>query len=129
MARERVETVTTCSACGGDDVPFKPTQGRPVFCKECFQSRNSPGPEALARRPRLVDPSIDQSACAGGSKRFAQRCVSSRTHSSGAFHMQIEERPLEMIVLDLKGKITWAKATNCSRTRSTVCEPGQKKSS
>src|SRR5687767_5732673 len=42
--RERVETTTTCSACGKDTtVPFKPTQGRPVFCKECFQSRKFAG--------------------------------------------------------------------------------------
>ena len=40
MARERVETVTNCSACGKQTtVPFRPTQGRPVFCKECFQAR------------------------------------------------------------------------------------------
>jgi CxxC-x17-CxxC domain-containing protein len=39
-ARERVETSATCSACGKDTtVPFRPTQGRPVFCKDCFQSR------------------------------------------------------------------------------------------
>ena len=44
MGRERVETVTTCSACGKETtVPFKPTQGRPVFCKECFQSRKFAG--------------------------------------------------------------------------------------
>ena len=44
MARERVETVTKCSACGKETtVPFKPTQGRPVFCKECFQSRKFAG--------------------------------------------------------------------------------------
>jgi len=43
-ARERVETAATCSACGKDTtVPFKPTQGRPVFCKECFQSRKFAG--------------------------------------------------------------------------------------
>jgi CxxC-x17-CxxC domain-containing protein len=42
--RERVETVTTCSNCGKETtVPFKPTQGRPVFCKECFQSRKFAG--------------------------------------------------------------------------------------
>jgi len=42
--RERVETITTCSACGKETtVPFKPTQGRPVFCKECFQSRKFAG--------------------------------------------------------------------------------------
>ncbi len=44
VARERVETVTNCSACGRETtVPFKPTQGRPVFCKECFQSRKFAG--------------------------------------------------------------------------------------
>lgn len=40
VVRERVETQTVCSACGKDTtVPFKPTQGRPVFCRECFQHR------------------------------------------------------------------------------------------
>ncbi len=42
--RERVETTTTCSACGKETtVPFRPTQGRPVFCKECFQQRKFAG--------------------------------------------------------------------------------------
>ena len=44
MARERVETTTNCSACGKETtVPFRPTQGRPVFCKECFQQRKFVG--------------------------------------------------------------------------------------
>ena len=43
-ARERVETHTTCSACGKETtVPFRPTQGRPVFCRECFQQRKFAG--------------------------------------------------------------------------------------
>ncbi len=34
----KVETRTVCSNCGKETtVPFKPTQGRPVFCRECFQ--------------------------------------------------------------------------------------------
>jgi CxxC-x17-CxxC domain-containing protein len=34
----RSETRTTCSACGTETtVPFKPTQGRPVLCRACFQ--------------------------------------------------------------------------------------------
>jgi len=38
----RVETRTTCSQCGKDTtVPFKPTQGRPVLCRECFQERRA----------------------------------------------------------------------------------------
>ena len=39
---QRVETTTTCSQCGKETtVPFKPTQGRPVFCRECFQQRRT----------------------------------------------------------------------------------------
>jgi CxxC-x17-CxxC domain-containing protein len=42
--RERVETAATCSACGKETtVPFKPTQGRPVFCRDCFQQRKVAG--------------------------------------------------------------------------------------
>ncbi len=28
----------TCADCGGAcTVPFKPTEGRPVYCRDCFQ--------------------------------------------------------------------------------------------
>ena len=38
----RVETRTTCSQCGKETtVPFRPTQGRPVFCCECFSQRRT----------------------------------------------------------------------------------------
>jgi CxxC-x17-CxxC domain-containing protein len=31
---------TTCSECGEEcEVPFKPTEGRPVYCKECFRKK------------------------------------------------------------------------------------------
>jgi len=34
----KTETRTTCSQCGKETtVPFRPTQGRPVLCRECFQ--------------------------------------------------------------------------------------------
>lgn len=39
---QRTETSTTCSQCGKQTtVPFKPTQGRPVYCRECFQQRRT----------------------------------------------------------------------------------------
>lgn len=39
----RTETRTSCSACGIETtVPFKPTQGRPVLCRLCFQQKKSP---------------------------------------------------------------------------------------
>jgi CxxC-x17-CxxC domain-containing protein len=29
---------TTCSDCGKEtEVPFKPTEGRPVYCRDCYQ--------------------------------------------------------------------------------------------
>jgi CxxC-x17-CxxC domain-containing protein len=42
-ARVRPETRTVCSQCGAETtVPFKPTQGRPVLCRSCFQQQKSP---------------------------------------------------------------------------------------
>jgi CxxC-x17-CxxC domain-containing protein len=30
----------TCSECGKEcEVPFKPTEGRPVFCRDCFMKK------------------------------------------------------------------------------------------
>lgn len=32
----------TCSECGQQtEVPFNPTPGKPVFCRDCFQSRKA----------------------------------------------------------------------------------------
>ncbi len=32
-----------CSECGKDtEVPFQPTPGKPVYCRDCFQSRRPP---------------------------------------------------------------------------------------
>lgn len=43
--RVRAETRTTCSACGMETtVPFKPTQGRPVLCRACFQKQMKAAP-------------------------------------------------------------------------------------
>jgi CxxC-x17-CxxC domain-containing protein len=36
----RTETRTECSECGvSTTVPFKPTQGRPVLCRQCFKNK------------------------------------------------------------------------------------------
>jgi CxxC-x17-CxxC domain-containing protein len=40
QAHVKTETRTTCSNCGKETtVPFRPTQGRPVLCRECFQQQ------------------------------------------------------------------------------------------
>jgi CxxC-x17-CxxC domain-containing protein len=39
----RTETRTECSECGiSTTVPFKPTQGRPVLCRQCFKNKRAP---------------------------------------------------------------------------------------
>lgn len=39
---EREMHKAKCSECGNDcEVPFKPTEGKPVYCKECYQKRKS----------------------------------------------------------------------------------------
>jgi CxxC-x17-CxxC domain-containing protein len=39
---DKIETTTVCSQCGRETtVPFEPKQGRPVYCRECFQGRKA----------------------------------------------------------------------------------------
>ncbi|MBV8671837.1 MAG: zinc-ribbon domain containing protein [Acidobacteriaceae bacterium] len=51
VAGSRPETRTVCSQCGAETtVPFKPTQGRPVLCRQCFQQKAStPLPSPVSR--------------------------------------------------------------------------------
>jgi CxxC-x17-CxxC domain-containing protein len=66
----RTETRTECSECGiQTTVPFKPTQGRPVLCRQCFQAKNkaavAPSPQvaaAIAASPMV--PAADKAAAA-----------------------------------------------------------------
>ncbi|MHB1022250.1 MAG: zinc-ribbon domain containing protein [Acidobacteriaceae bacterium] len=50
----RTETRTSCSDCGIETtVPFKPTQGRPVLCRLCFQQKKGPmtaSPEQMSQQ-------------------------------------------------------------------------------
>jgi CxxC-x17-CxxC domain-containing protein len=63
----RTETRTTCSECGIETtVPFKPTQGRPVLCRGCFQTKGqavataipAEGNGAAAPTPELVGAAV-----------------------------------------------------------------------
>ena len=58
----RTETRTECSACGIETtVPFKPTQGRPVLCRSCFQMKRVPSGVSAAAN---LDSSAAQVAAA-----------------------------------------------------------------
>lgn len=42
---DRPKHKITCSSCGKEaEVPFKPTEGRAVYCRECFASRRQDRP-------------------------------------------------------------------------------------
>jgi len=81
----RTETRTECSECGvSTTVPFKPTQGRPVLCRQCFKSkrpataaptdtvaRTVPG-GAPGGSPTLVPPQVSAVAEATEAELIAQ---------------------------------------------------------
>lgn len=67
----RTETRTHCSECGVETtVPFKPTQGRPVLCRQCFQDKqravatavSDTGIERPAASRSLVDDAMKHAA-------------------------------------------------------------------
>ena len=52
----RTETRTECSECHIETtVPFKPTQGRPVLCRQCFQGKRPVPPAIAAANPVSFD--------------------------------------------------------------------------
>jgi CxxC-x17-CxxC domain-containing protein len=59
-AMARTETRTECSECHIETtVPFKPTQGRPVLCRQCFQGKRAPmAMETVAVVPLPMVPEV-----------------------------------------------------------------------
>jgi CxxC-x17-CxxC domain-containing protein len=62
----RAETRTRCSVCGQETtVPFRPTQGRPVLCRACFeQQRRTPATQSAVGGQTVVA-AMAQPATAG----------------------------------------------------------------
>ena len=53
--RERELHHAICSECGAEtEVPFVPSAGRPIFCRNCFQSRKGGAKTAANPRRRTV---------------------------------------------------------------------------
>ena len=58
----RTETRTECSDCGVETtVPFKPTQGRPVLCRQCFQLKSRAVASAQAELAAAATPALTAS--------------------------------------------------------------------
>jgi CxxC-x17-CxxC domain-containing protein len=55
----RTETRTHCSECGIETtVPFKPTQGRPVLCRQCFKNKRPAEPVTASAEPAAAAPAV-----------------------------------------------------------------------
>jgi CxxC-x17-CxxC domain-containing protein len=51
----RTETRTECSECHIETtVPFKPTQGRPVLCRQCFQTKRAQAASTPATAAEMI---------------------------------------------------------------------------
>lgn len=54
LSGERPLFAAVCSACGKDtQVPFKPTPGKPVYCRDCYAKR---GGHSGQRSSTLLEP-------------------------------------------------------------------------
>jgi len=89
----RTETRTECSACGVETtVPFKPTQGRPVLCRSCFQMKRVP--TAVAAVAAMDSPSQQVAAAeAAIDQAFATAAAEAEQTSSAATTEMIAEAP------------------------------------
>jgi len=69
----RTETRTECSACGIETtVPFKPTQGRPVLCRSCFQLKRVPA--GVAAVANLNSPGAQVQAASAALDKALAKC-------------------------------------------------------
>ena len=54
VPRERIMHKAICADCNAScEVPFKPSSGRPVYCKECFVKRRNGGQPKDAGVPKV----------------------------------------------------------------------------
>lgn len=65
-------TNVTCTKCGkAASVPFVPTPGRPVFCRDCFQRAPAPSAGGYRGPPRFGDaPRAPRAPVPGARKRM-----------------------------------------------------------
>lgn len=92
----RTETRTECSACGIETtVPFKPTQGRPVLCRSCFQlKRVPPGVAAVAN---MDSPAAQVAAASAALDEALAAATMPAATSSAATMEMIAEVPARMM--------------------------------
>jgi CxxC-x17-CxxC domain-containing protein len=89
----RTETKAECSACGIETtVPFKPTQGRPVLCRSCFQLKRVPS--GVAAVANMDSPAAQVAAASAAlDKALAEATPMVPANSAAATMEMIAETP------------------------------------
>jgi CxxC-x17-CxxC domain-containing protein len=94
----RTETRTECSACGIETtVPFKPTQGRPVLCRQCFQLKRVPSAVAAVAN---MDSPTDQIAAATEALETAGFAASTPAAGSSASTVALIEQTTAGVLVE-----------------------------
>ncbi len=89
----RTETRTECSACGIETtVPFKPTQGRPVLCRSCFQMKRVPAAVAA-----VLESPAQQAAQQGAALEEALAAAGGEAHPISPARLAVAEKPLSRL--------------------------------
>ena len=98
----RTETRTECSACGVETtVPFKPTQGRPVLCRSCFQLKRVP--TAVAAVAAMDSPTQQVAAAeAAIDQAYATAAAVAAQASPEATAAEMERRRIEARIPELE---------------------------
>jgi CxxC-x17-CxxC domain-containing protein len=94
----RTETRTLCSACGIETtVPFKPTQGRPVLCRSCFQMKRVPS--GVAAAVNLDSPAAQVAAAARALDEIihGEAAMAASAGSAAATMEMIAEAPARLM--------------------------------
>ena len=95
----RTETRTQCSACGVDTtVPFKPTQGRPVLCRSCFQMKRVPS--AVAAVAALDSPAEQIAQQSAVLEEAMANAEAGRTLSASTGLQAVEDAPMAVVTGD-----------------------------
>ena len=99
----RTETRTKCSACAIETtVPFKPTQGRPVLCRSCFQLKRVPsGVAAVANMDSPTAQVAAASAALDGT--FASEAIIA---GSSAATMEMIADSAAAVVMESESSVT-----------------------
>jgi CxxC-x17-CxxC domain-containing protein len=83
----RTETRTECSECGIETtVPFKPTQGRPVLCRQCYKNKTTAS--AAATAPQTASTSSPASVAATSPAPAATEFAPAASSAPAAEHRQ-----------------------------------------